>query len=404
MAGSGWLTCWRSTPSWRCCPIARHVRHGTSCGYRRWSSRRTWAARKVTWTSSAAFSPSTRPLTASRAACWTGRCPRCSWRPTARPGAARVPAGGRGGLLREAGQSGSRRLSRNRPGQAGLRRARPARDARPARTPPAADRILRPGPRSGARRALNTLAQAARERPWDGRAVPGLAGRAPRRAGPQDLVGTAGLTRRPGAVTGGDRWHWSTFSSSSSSRRSIWSTWRAPSRSPRPSPSSPTASACRSPTSPACGASWSAARPRSRSRSACRRYPRAPTPRCCSTSTARRSTDADHAVRVAYATCRDLWRRGAEAVTSLFRGEAARPLRPRLGVGGALGMAAGTVVGAVAAIAAPDPSARGRHLGRRRAGGGWHAARRRLGGAPAQEHPDGVPEPELLRAGALSLL
>jgi hypothetical protein len=60
-------------------------------------------------------------------------------------------------------------------------------------------------------------------------------------------------------------------------------------------------------------------------------------------------TDADHAVRVAYATCRDLWRRGAQAVTSSFRGEAVILSAPA-GVGGALGMAAGLVVGAVAAI------------------------------------------------------
>ena len=52
-------------------------------------------------------------------------------------------------------------------------------------------------------------------------------------------------------------------------------------------------------------------------------------------------TDADHAVRVAYATCRDLWRRGARAVTSSFRGEAVILSAP-VGVGGALGMAAGS--------------------------------------------------------------
>jgi hypothetical protein len=60
-------------------------------------------------------------------------------------------------------------------------------------------------------------------------------------------------------------------------------------------------------------------------------------------------TDADHAVRVAYATCRDLWRRGARAVTSSFRGEGVILSAP-VGVGGAVGMAAGAVVGAVAAI------------------------------------------------------
>ena len=60
-------------------------------------------------------------------------------------------------------------------------------------------------------------------------------------------------------------------------------------------------------------------------------------------------TDADHAVRVAYATCRDLWRRGARAVTSSFRGEAVILSAP-FGLGGALGMATGLVFGTVAAI------------------------------------------------------
>jgi hypothetical protein len=60
-------------------------------------------------------------------------------------------------------------------------------------------------------------------------------------------------------------------------------------------------------------------------------------------------TDADHAVRVAYTTCRDLWRRGARQVSSSFRGEGVVLSAPA-GVGGALGMAAGLVFGAAAAI------------------------------------------------------
>lgn len=59
-------------------------------------------------------------------------------------------------------------------------------------------------------------------------------------------------------------------------------------------------------------------------------------------------TDADHAVRVAYDTCRNLWRRGGQAVVSSFGRDEAILTGP-LGVGGAIGMAAGTVVGAVAA-------------------------------------------------------
>jgi hypothetical protein len=60
-------------------------------------------------------------------------------------------------------------------------------------------------------------------------------------------------------------------------------------------------------------------------------------------------TDADHAVRVAYATCRELWQRGARAVASSFRGEGVALTAPA-GVGGALGMAAGIALGTVAAI------------------------------------------------------
>ena len=58
--------------------------------------------------------------------------------------------------------------------------------------------------------------------------------------------------------------------------------------------------------------------------------------------------DADHAVRVAYASCRDLWQRGATAVVSSFDGDD-RAFTGPVGVGGAIGMAAGTFVGAVAA-------------------------------------------------------
>ncbi len=59
-------------------------------------------------------------------------------------------------------------------------------------------------------------------------------------------------------------------------------------------------------------------------------------------------TDADHAVRVAYGNCRSLWQRGARAVVSSF-GRQEVILTGPLGVGGAVGMAAGTAVGAVAA-------------------------------------------------------
>ena len=59
-------------------------------------------------------------------------------------------------------------------------------------------------------------------------------------------------------------------------------------------------------------------------------------------------TDADHAVRVGYDTCRDLWRRGAKAVASSF-GRQEVILTGPLGVGGAVGMAAGTAFGTAAA-------------------------------------------------------
>jgi hypothetical protein len=56
--------------------------------------------------------------------------------------------------------------------------------------------------------------------------------------------------------------------------------------------------------------------------------------------------DTEHAVRVAYDSCRDLWRRGAKTVVSSFEGEE-RVFTGPMGVGGAIGMTAGTVVGAV---------------------------------------------------------
>jgi hypothetical protein len=59
-------------------------------------------------------------------------------------------------------------------------------------------------------------------------------------------------------------------------------------------------------------------------------------------------TDADHAMRVAYGNCRSLWQRGARAVVSSF-GRQEVILTGPLGVGGAVGMAAGTAVGTVAA-------------------------------------------------------
>ncbi len=59
-------------------------------------------------------------------------------------------------------------------------------------------------------------------------------------------------------------------------------------------------------------------------------------------------TDADHAMRVAYGNCRSLWQRGARAVVSSF-GRQEVVLTGPLGVGGAVGMAAGTAVGTVAA-------------------------------------------------------
>ena len=59
-------------------------------------------------------------------------------------------------------------------------------------------------------------------------------------------------------------------------------------------------------------------------------------------------TDADHAMRVGYGNCRSLWQRGARAVVSSF-GRQEVILTGPLGVGGAVGMAAGTAVGTVAA-------------------------------------------------------
>jgi len=60
--------------------------------------------------------------------------------------------------------------------------------------------------------------------------------------------------------------------------------------------------------------------------------------------------DADHTVRVAYGSCRDLWQRGAKAVASSFEGDNSLFTGP-MGVGGAIGMIAGTAVGTVATAA-----------------------------------------------------
>jgi hypothetical protein len=57
--------------------------------------------------------------------------------------------------------------------------------------------------------------------------------------------------------------------------------------------------------------------------------------------------DADHAMRIAYDSCRRLWQRGAGTVLSSFTGEGALLTGP-LGIGGAVGMTAGTVFGTVA--------------------------------------------------------
>ena len=59
--------------------------------------------------------------------------------------------------------------------------------------------------------------------------------------------------------------------------------------------------------------------------------------------------DADHAVRIAYRECRRLWQRGSRTVASAFGGDTAILTGP-LGVGGAVGMAAGTVVGTVVTV------------------------------------------------------
>ena len=58
--------------------------------------------------------------------------------------------------------------------------------------------------------------------------------------------------------------------------------------------------------------------------------------------------DADQAVRVAFDTCHGLWQRGARAVAASFRRQEAILTGP-LGAGAAIGMAAGTALGALAA-------------------------------------------------------
>ena len=57
--------------------------------------------------------------------------------------------------------------------------------------------------------------------------------------------------------------------------------------------------------------------------------------------------DADHAVRTAYASCRKFWEFGTAAIQSSFEPEGTPLLTGPLGVGGAVGMAAGTAAGAV---------------------------------------------------------
>jgi hypothetical protein len=57
--------------------------------------------------------------------------------------------------------------------------------------------------------------------------------------------------------------------------------------------------------------------------------------------------DADHAARIAYRECRRLWQRGSRTMVSAFGGDMPILTGP-LAVGGAVGMAAGTVVGTVA--------------------------------------------------------
>jgi hypothetical protein len=58
-------------------------------------------------------------------------------------------------------------------------------------------------------------------------------------------------------------------------------------------------------------------------------------------------TDADHAVRMAYDSCRDLWRRGTRSVVASFKRDEVILTAP-LGVGGAIGMTVGTAIGIVA--------------------------------------------------------
>lgn len=58
-------------------------------------------------------------------------------------------------------------------------------------------------------------------------------------------------------------------------------------------------------------------------------------------------TDADHALRTAYQECRRLWRRGGRAVASAVSNDEALLTAP-FGVGGAVGMTVGAVLGVVA--------------------------------------------------------
>ena len=102
------------------------------------------------------------------------------------------------------------------------------------------------------------------------------------------------------------------------------------------------------PTSSACGASWSSGPPWLSSPKRLPKIPAGADPAALQYFYGPALTDADHAVRVAYGNCRSLWQRGARAVVSSF-GRQEVLLTGPLGVGGAVGMAAGTAVGAVAA-------------------------------------------------------
>ena len=102
--------------------------------------------------------------------------------------------------------------------------------------------------------------------------------------------------------------------------------------------------------------------------------------------------DAGHALRTAYRDGRRFWRTRRRLVGSAFTADGAVLTWP-FGVGAAVGMVAGTAVGAVAAAGCACVHLLAVGVSRRSgAGGGDRAADRRLGRAPGQEHPDGLPE------------